>query len=1351
VILGSLEFSRVLVCKAAVLLGSVVLIAALVGNPAAAAPAPVDVLVIHDSLPGKIPAGIVDGNTVIDLLGHFNLKGRLMSLEEYKPGELNRYRFIFVLGVDDRKVTYPTQLLADLQATSLPVFWVCKHADELFSAPGMPQKLGFRVLPQSLQTGFTSVLYKNKRMLKGDQFLYTVELLDPSRVQVLATAESASGSKPYLLRSGAFWYCADSPFAFNTEGDRYLVFCDVLHDFFGIPHEEERRALIRLEDISAESDLGELRRAADLLYSRHIPFQISLIPIYRNPGDKENAQDVYLSDRPEFVRAIRYMVSKGGVVVMHGVTHQYRGKSTDDYEFWDEQSQSVVSGDSRTSVEQKLRLGLAECFKNGIYPVTWETPHYVASRVDYETFARVFNSAYDRVLSTDNPESGHFFPYTSVDRFGRFIIPESLGYINEEKPDPALMIADAERLQVVRDGVASFFFHPFLSLTYLEQLLDGIQGLGYQFASIRDYDCRVQMDEMLVQTYTETVRLQLHEHYLHRFLQQPDGRTSGESYSNRRLNTLVRDPGVVPPDSILVMEGVAELVTQKEVPRSGFWESTWNGAWTWAKSKWQQTPAESGVPLQPRVIVLWDPILEKTARNEWNNQKSYLGAFETFGFRAEVRAYQDFSREALDPGVILVVPRWAQGKLSSRQVGYIVDFVKGGGRIVLDGPGPLGLALGVQTEKRTIRVKTVEDLHYGNDHFQTRECTWNPPADVARFQIKNPISTLAQDKDSELPMAVLAGYGQGRFLYLAARFDPTTELGYTRYPYFVHYIRDGFDARLPLQRPQLELYFDPTGSEAIERLAADWRRLGVRALYVAAFKFMPKWSYDYQRFIDICHKNGILVYAWFELPHVSVTFWEEHPEWRAKTATGEEAGNGVVGWRDHMDLDIPECQDAAFDFVEELLQKYRWDGVNIAELNYDTNGPEDPKRYLPMGPSTRSAFKALGGFDPIQLLDPGSEFYWRENPRALRKFEMFRNQRVLAWHRALLERVTPLAQARDMEVIVTMLDSLHSRTVSRDTGVDSHLILSLMDQFPFTLQVEDPAHLWAESPNRYLRFADTYLGLVRDRGRLMFDINVVARQLEQSHSPTHAAAGIELAESLSSASAASGRAAIYSTGTVPFEDLQILARVLAHEARVDQRWNSWVTQSDRSVVLNAPGRWQSFRVDDELWPGWGENEVYLPAGAHRITAVERPWFHFFDTSVLDLRLLRFTGNLDSLAPTKRGLEFTYDSYLRSLALFNRAPFEVRVDGRLVNEPTDSLGDIWSVRLPRGRHRVEIVADSAAETILDTTSLYGSSLIVIFGTVSCGVMVLLYMSILAKRALARAVRGRGSETSPAAKA
>jgi uncharacterized protein YdaL len=1288
-----------------------------------------EVLVVHDSLPGPLPSGVVVGNNILDLLGHFGLHGTLIPIEEYKPGELSKFRFVIVLAVDDRAVSYPQVFLNDVRKTQLPVFWIERHLGELLADQTFAARLGFKLSARFFLSDFISVTYKGKSLPKKEAGLFSLDITDQSRVQVLATAEGKDDeSKPYIVRSGSFWYCADSPFAYAEEGDRYLVFCDLLHDFFKMPHQIERKALLRLEDVTLASDPDQLRSIADYLYGRKIPFQVSIVPIFKDP---ENNTELYLSDRPQFVRAIHYMVSKGGTVVMHGITHQYHGVSGDDFEFWDELPGKPISGDSRLVVEQKLRLGLEECFKNGIYPVTWETPHYVASMLDYQTIARYFNSSYERVASVNNGESGHYFPFPTVDRFGRFIIPECLGYIPAEKPDPAPLVAACDRLQVVRDGVASFFFHPFLDQDYLAETIDGIQELGYRFASIRDYDLKVQMDDHLVQSYTDNIQIAVQSNYLHRLYVHADGKISGESYLERPRQPIFRDPGIVPPDSILVLEGVNEILSQREPPPPSRWEAFWS----WIRKKFQNKPVEAAILEQPQAIVLWD---DSATKGDWNNQKSYVSAMSAFGIRTSTHNWKAFVRDALEQDTVLVIPRAVATKLAPGQVEWIQEYVWQGGRLVLDGPSALSQSVGVRAEKRSLKVQSVAEMLYGS-----QQVTWNPPADVVRFTLRDQILICAQDRESELPVAVLGRHGRGRYLYLGARLDTVTTLGYSRYPYFVHYLREGFNLNFPLQRGQLELYFDPGLANRqgidIDRLAEQWRKMGVRAIYAAAYQFWPQWSYDYQHLIDVCHKNGILVYAWFELPHVHMKFWEDHPEWRAKTATGED---GHVGWRYHMDLDIPECQDAAFDFVEEFLKQLAWDGVNLAELNYDTdNGPENPRKYLPMGAPTRAAFRALGGFDPILLFSPESPYYWKHNAAALRKFENYRSQRVLSWHRALLERITPLANERDMEIVVTMLDSLHSKTLFRDTGVNSHLIVSLMNQFPFTLQVEDPAHLWAESPDRYLKFADTYVNLVRDRKRLMFDINVVPdREIQNSHSPTQTLVGIELAQTLIAASQATGRAAIYSEGTIPFEDLLVLSRVLAHHAKLESRWDSWLVQSDLPLLLTSPGPWQSFQINGKLWPGWGESEVLLPGGQNRITPVEKK-FRLVDTSALDFRMQHFSGNLDMLAPTNRGLEFSYDSNLRCIALFNRQPHQIQVDAHSYNEQPVHFSGHWSVRLPRGKHKVEIVADSTAYVILDTASLYSSSLIVIFGGVACGLMILLYMAILARRAFSRAVHGK----------
>jgi hypothetical protein len=236
--------------------------------------------------------------------------------------------------------------------------------------------------------------------------------------------------------------------------------------------------------------------------------------------------------------------------------------------------------------------------------------------------------------------------------------------------------------------------------------------------------------------------------------------------------------------------------------------------------------------------------------------------------------------------------------------------------------------------------------------------------------------------------------------------------------------------------------------------------------------------------------------------------------------------------------------------VLSVLGQFSWDGVNIAELNYDTDhGPLNPAKYVPMNDDVRRDFAEARGFDPRLLFDAASPYFWQKNPKAFEQFNQFRSDIVTSWHREVLETLSPLCQRYQWELVVTMLDSLHSKTLTRDTGVNSERILQLMDRYPFTLQVEDPAEFWSQTPDRYATFVNTYLKRVADSGRLIFDLNVIpSRSMAQSLLPTNAQTGVEFAQMLHHASQASGRVAVYAESTLLPQDFEVMESVLAHSA-----------------------------------------------------------------------------------------------------------------------------------------------------------------------------------------------------------
>jgi uncharacterized protein YdaL len=159
-----------------------------------------------------------------------------------------------------------------------------------------------------------------------------------------------------------------------------------------------------------------------------------------------------------------------------------------------------VPEDSSAWVSQRIQAANAEFVNAGLpSPTIFEFPHYSASVPAYQTVATTFQTRWERCLYFGGLLNGgpilysrifgQFFPYVVTDLYGTKVLPENLGNI-EPTPWfiypvrlPADIINAASKNLVVRDGFASFFFHPYLDISYLQQTVDGIRSLGYTFVS----------------------------------------------------------------------------------------------------------------------------------------------------------------------------------------------------------------------------------------------------------------------------------------------------------------------------------------------------------------------------------------------------------------------------------------------------------------------------------------------------------------------------------------------------------------------------------------------------------------------------------------------------------------------------------------------------------------------------------------------------------------------------------------------------------------------------------------------------------------------------------------------------
>src|SRR2546425_948992 len=798
------------------------------------------------------------------------------SIAGYARGDIDRHDVLFFIG-SARPSRLPAEFLEDVWTTGKTVCWLNRGLDELARRYDPGRRFGWTYLGEEAR-GARTVVYRGTRLEKGDPQPSALRIVDPQRAAVLAVAEAAGATFPYVVRSGNWWVIAGNPLAYAGPADRYLAFADILHDVLDENHPPQRSAVIRIEDVNPLTKAEQLRAIADLLSAEHVPFVVAVIPFYVEPRKDVR---VALSERPEVVAALQYMVARGGAVALHGSTHQYKGETGVDFEFWDAARQGPIRDDTEGGVAERLEAALAEMFRSGVYPVLWETPHYAASSLDYAVIARYFTTAMEQRLALNDARTSFYFPFfVKRDAYGQQIIPENLGYVPLATPTVDHLLRAASANLVVRDGFSSDLFHPFVDLAPLRELVRGVKKLGYTYLDVKTLTNVVRAQNKVVVTGKADVKLSLTGHYLGEHFFNEQGALVEERGGSRKLWGEIERKAELKPGWLYAAHGAL-------VPAPSFWE------------------------------------------RQWRRAKSIIPAF--------------------------------------------------GNRPRVVGRSPLTTALGIDFTGNEERARKVRDRV-----ATALDILWPQAASVPEFIVPPGAEVLVEAEGSRTPVAISGQLGAGRYIYFGPLFTEAGH-GYERFPYLTHHVRREFRLAPRLRSDNLEVFFDPgfRPNISVEQLVVTWRHHGVRAIHAAAWAFYPRYAFDYARLIRSAHANGMLVYAWFELPHLTEDFWIKRPACREKTNAGRDARSE---WRFPLALTDSACVAAVEDEVRRILQVYEWDGVNFAELNFESAvGLRDPGTLTPFHPSARLDFQQRYGFDPARLFDQRSTYFWRADPAAPRR------------------------------------------------------------------------------------------------------------------------------------------------------------------------------------------------------------------------------------------------------------------------------------------------------------------------------------------------------------------------------
>ncbi len=594
-----------------------------------------------------------------------------------------------------------------------------------------------------------------------------------------------------------------------------------------------------------------------------------------------------------------------------------------------------------------------------------------------------------------------------------------------------------------------------------------------------------------------------------------------------------------------------------------------------------------------------------------------------------------------------------------------IQRIEQGGIAVLEGDSELAAALGFLPTKKRVVIRSIVDRR-----APKLPIVWESSEDTPVFEIPKDAQVLARERWDGVPVMAAVRRGSGAALWIAT--SPGKE-GYERYPYLLQALTE-LGVHPPLRSERLWAFFDGAYRSRVDLdyFATRWREAGIGALHVAGWHYYepnPESDAYLGRLIEACHRQGILVYVWLELPHVSEQFWADHPEWREKTALLQDA---QLDWRKLMNLTNRECFAAVSKGVGSLIQRFDWDGVNLAELYFESlEGAANAARFTPMNAEVREEFRRAQGIDPIELFRSGNA-----DPAKLAAFLDYRAGLARRQQEEWIREIEAIRTTKpDLDFVLTHVDDRFDTRMRELIGADAARVLPLLDEHDFTFLIEDPATIWNLGPQRYPKIASQYAPLTQHTAKLAIDINIVERY--QDVYPTKQQTGTELFQMVHLAAQAFPRVALYFENSILAPDLPLLSSAAASVDKLEQNGSRLLVASRDGVGVP----WQGpALVNGRLWPVRSNDTLWLPAGAMVAEPAQKE---------PGPRILDFNGNIRSASASASGLEFSYQSNARALALLNSRPVKIEIDGSPSQPKTLESGTNFLLILPRGQHIVSL--------------------------------------------------------------
>ncbi|MBG9826579.1 MULTISPECIES: DUF2334 domain-containing protein [Bacillus] len=507
--------------KCIILLFSVLLLIPI--HTSAQTPSKPKVLVLYSTQDDKITNNIQILNTQ---LGHFTNDITTKSLK--RVNEItNSSSYTHIVYIGEQKEEFPIETKQLLENFSGPVLVLGQNVEQLSN------RFSFITLKAD-DIRVNKIEYPSNKLKNTLEEERLVQSFDTNGT-VLANALSSNSKSPLIVRHETSYYVATSNL-FNWMS-HYVG--EMLFSYFGQkPTTNKVETYLRLEDVHPAADTNQLKEIAELLKEKKIPYMITVIPVYTDPN---TGKTLHLKDKPELVDLLRSMQDDGAAIIMHGYTHQFYDSETGEgFEFWDVKTDQPIrqpkhekpkTKDDFPNIEaynayvkkgeefeekyttEHIEKGIQELVDAKLYPVAFEAPHYTMSQKGYEILSKYFSTYVGQLQLSDTTwKSMHSPAYRSTPSFlhGMKLMPETVGFIEEDKPQAiAKMKANAVSVAKLSDGVIGAFYHPYLGVKPLKEVLKDLESIpNIEWIDLQKEANEVKMQDIHITTNKDGIHVE---------------------------------------------------------------------------------------------------------------------------------------------------------------------------------------------------------------------------------------------------------------------------------------------------------------------------------------------------------------------------------------------------------------------------------------------------------------------------------------------------------------------------------------------------------------------------------------------------------------------------------------------------------------------------------------------------------------------------------------------------------------------------------------------------------------------------------------------------------------------------